>query len=228
MFQLSASDYGDIRKDTKRMEHIESLAFVLRQLLGEQLLPNDVELVQLYGKMLVNSFNILDNDLNSIGTGIYLGVSVTDHRCTPNAVVTFDGTTLCMRSIQPMKTNDFSKIFISYVDLMESAEQRKRQLRETYYFDCQCPRCLEPTEELRMNAAACPNSQCAAALDLRSSVLEPIEMCTDCGSSVSADYVRRFREILELTKSSIAEMKHTACEYYEMDKLFSHLCSSNW
>lgn len=194
------------------MEHIESLAFVLRQLLGDQLLPNDVELVQLYGRQLVNAFNILDHDLNSIGTGIYLGVSVTDHSCAPNAVVTFDGITLCMRSTQPMRSIDFAQVFISYVDLLETGEQRRRQLRETYYFECKCERCLDGTEEARMNAAACPNARCGAALDLRPEVAEPAEQCAACGANVPMDYVRNFREILELTKSSIAEMKHTACE----------------
>lgn len=35
--------------------------------------------------------------MNPVGTGIYLGVSVTDHSCKPNAVATFEGTTLYMR-----------------------------------------------------------------------------------------------------------------------------------
>lgn len=38
--------------------------------------------------------------MNSIGTGIYLNASIIDHSCDPNAVISFDGTTIVVRSIQ--------------------------------------------------------------------------------------------------------------------------------
>lgn len=61
-------------------------------------------------QMLVNAFNILDQEMNSIGTGIYLGVSITDHNCTPNAVATFDGTTIFVRVIEDLPRLDWSKV----------------------------------------------------------------------------------------------------------------------
>lgn len=60
--------------------------------------------------MIVNAFNILDQEMNSIATGIYLGVSVTDHSCKPNAVATFDGTTLFIRTIEDLPSVDWSKV----------------------------------------------------------------------------------------------------------------------
>lgn len=119
--------------------------------------------------MIVNAFNILDQEMNSIGTGIYLGVSVTDHSCIPNAVATFDGTTLHIRTIADLPSVDWSKvniffefnalcyrsviaisnlqlllnqIFISYVDLMDTTETRRHDLEKNYYFLCKCERCL--------------------------------------------------------------------------------------
>lgn len=66
--------------------------------------------------MIVNAFNILDQEMNSIGTGIYLGVSVTDHSCKPNAIATFDGTTLYIRTIEDLPSIDWSKVWAySYV-----------------------------------------------------------------------------------------------------------------
>lgn len=65
--------------------------------------------------MTVNAFNILDQEMNSIGTGIYLGVSVTDHSCKPNAVATFDGTTLYIRTIEDLTSVDWSKVLTSLV-----------------------------------------------------------------------------------------------------------------
>lgn len=92
--------------------------------------------------MLVNAFNILDSDMNSIGTGIYLGVSITDHSCQPNAVATFDGITINVRATRAIPKLDWSLIFISYVDLMNTAEHRQQELMQNYFFLCQCARCL--------------------------------------------------------------------------------------
>lgn len=64
-------------------------------------------------QMIVNAFSILDQEMNSIATGIYLGVSVTDHSCAPNAVATFNGTTLFIRTIQDLPSIDWSKVGIA-------------------------------------------------------------------------------------------------------------------
>lgn len=64
--------------------------------------------------MCVNSFSICDQELHSIGTGIYLAASVVDHSCKPNAVVTFEGTTLIMRALETLPVLDWSKV-ISHI-----------------------------------------------------------------------------------------------------------------
>lgn len=56
--------------------------------------------------MCINAFNILDNNLNTIGTGIYLAASVLNHSCVPNATATFDGTTLRVGAITDIEHTD--------------------------------------------------------------------------------------------------------------------------
>lgn len=53
---------------------------------------------------------MLDSEMNSIGTGIYLGASVIDHSCTPNAVAVFQGTTLSIRAVENIRLFDWSKV----------------------------------------------------------------------------------------------------------------------
>lgn len=60
--------------------------------------------------MCVNSFSICTQELQSVGTGIYLAASVVDHSCKPNAVVTFEGTTLYMRALEEFSFLDWSKV----------------------------------------------------------------------------------------------------------------------
>lgn len=51
MFVLYFSDYSDIKKDSKRMEHFTSLCAVLMEYLGEGALPNSAELLGMYGRV---------------------------------------------------------------------------------------------------------------------------------------------------------------------------------
>lgn len=60
--------------------------------------------------MCINSFNILDNDMNSIGTGIYLTASILDHSCEPNAVAVFEGTTIHIRTIKSIPNFQWNNV----------------------------------------------------------------------------------------------------------------------
>lgn len=44
-------DYNEIKCDPKRLEHLESLRAVLTDLLGNLLVPNEAELLSMYGRV---------------------------------------------------------------------------------------------------------------------------------------------------------------------------------
>lgn len=60
-------------------------------------------------QMCVNSFNICDKEMKSVGTGIYLGASILDHSCDPNAIALFNGTTIYIRTVKDIENFDWSK-----------------------------------------------------------------------------------------------------------------------
>lgn len=60
--------------------------------------------------MCVNSFNICNQEFQSLGTGIYLGASIVDHSCKPNALATFEGTTLYIRALETIPNLDWTKV----------------------------------------------------------------------------------------------------------------------
>lgn len=111
-------------------------------------------------QMVVNTFCILDSEMQSIGTGMYLAASVVDHSCDPNAVAVFERTTLNIRTLVDIPSLDWNKVFISYVDLMRLPEERQNDLQETYYFLCQCKRCLDIEELNLMTGSVCQNEEC--------------------------------------------------------------------
>lgn len=199
-------DYPDIKADEKRMEHLECLTSVLKELLGEEMVPNQSELMGIYGRLVVNGFNILDPEMNSVATGLYLGVSVTDHSCVPNAIVTFEGTTLFIRTLNDLPCLDWSKIFISYIDLMSTADDRRIELKSNYYFWCSCSKCIDEKESLEMLAAACPNQNCPEMVDLSN------DKCFNCDEPIKMDRRTEFREVMEFSKMHLLNMKEIACK----------------
>jgi len=120
--------------------------------------------------MVVNTFSILDGEMQSLGTGLYLAASIVDHSCNPNAVAVFEGTTITIRALEDFPILDWSKIFISYVDLMKLPEERQMELNDTYYFVCQCTRCLDIDEYGLMTASCCPNENCFSTIPFGSMV----------------------------------------------------------
>lgn len=64
--------------------------------------------------MCINAFNILDDNLNTIGTGIYLAASILNHSCIPNAAATFDGITLRIGAVVDIEHTDPELVIIHY------------------------------------------------------------------------------------------------------------------
>uniref|UniRef100_A0A182NUR0 MYND-type domain-containing protein n=1 Tax=Anopheles dirus TaxID=7168 RepID=A0A182NUR0_9DIPT len=205
-----------IRQDAKRMEHFGTLFVVLQRLLDEAAMPSKVELLRIYGKMCINTFNILDSEMSTIGTGMYIGASIIDHSCRPNVMVSFDGETLNMRLLEdfPEPELDFSKLFISYIDLIDTSDVRREQLSERYYFLCDCERCRDVQEQKRMNGAACPKADCQESLDMDGPELDRCPTCTTPIAPADRD---TFNDISNFTREHLARMKNVA--YLDVSRL---------
>ncbi len=64
-----------------------------------------------------------------------------NHSCNPNAVVSFDGPTLQVRSLRAIGVDE--EILIAYVDVTDNPWHRQDELRERYFFTCTCIDCKE-------------------------------------------------------------------------------------
>ena len=108
-FKDLVDHYDDIltsnRKDAANAYYEEILRF-----LGMEDAPDPDFFLECYGRMAVNSFHILDENHEGIGTALYLGPSVMDHSCQPNAAVNFDGRNIVVRSLIDRPTVDFNEV----------------------------------------------------------------------------------------------------------------------
>jgi len=97
---------------------------------------------EIYGRLLINSFEVSGEEDEKLGWALYLGPSIMDHSCVPNAEVNFRGKKIIVKSKVTSTHIDLRKIFISYIDITASTTQRRQKLRKYYHFDCICQRCL--------------------------------------------------------------------------------------
>ena len=161
--------------------------------------------------MAVNSFNVLDSEMNSIGTAMYLAASILDHNCQPNAVATFDGPKLNIRTTVDMPYLNWDNVFISYIDLIDDTETRRGTLKKNYYFLCTCSKCvLHDKDEVNLYPALCP--QC------RSPYYVSQGSCSNghCYYVATKEFKEEYQEITDFSKFQITQMSNTACKNFAL------------
>ncbi|XP_060083829.1 histone-lysine N-methyltransferase SMYD3-like [Ylistrum balloti] len=194
-FSKFQSHSDEIKSDKNRMEQLSKIVFTLRKLLGDTTLPPADDLLEIFGKMVINSFTVCDGEMQSIGVAIYLSPSLLDHSCEPNAVATFQGTKLIVRATQNILEPSPANICISYVDQLETIEERQKQLQEQYYFTCQCNRCQDKGLNGEMLSVRCQSGHCQGYhRRLEDDKFGDCRGCGYQGNTIRADDVENFYE----------------------------------
>ncbi|KAG1704470.1 Histone-lysine N-methyltransferase SMYD3 [Nymphon striatum] len=150
MFADLESHVEEISADEKRRMLFSKMCSTLKIFLGEDNIPSPLDLLSIFGKMVINSLTITTGDLRSVGVGLYLGLSRFNHSCKPNAAVNFEGTTAAVRTITDLPSKDLNQIFITYIDQLCDRSERRKSLRDQYYFTCQCDACNDPNHDAKM------------------------------------------------------------------------------
>lgn len=211
-FKDLMSHYKELKEDKKRMEHFLTICEVLKEYLSDTILPNPVELLGIYGRMCINSFNIVNGEMQAVGTGIYLAPSILDHSCSPNAVVTFEGIELRLQMIQDLPVLNWDSIKISYIDLLNSNADRLNELKERYYFDCDCPRCNSDDIDKYQYALKCPS--CSSPVPVKKK-----EKSSVCACKYKLDEVQhsKFWDAVDFSEQQLRLMHDT--NYWDVCKM---------
>jgi SET and MYND domain-containing protein len=148
--------------------------------------PPKEEVLEMFGRHKVNSFNIMDAIANeAIAMSLYIDASAIDHSCSPNAAISFSGKTLFVRSITEDPNLSFEDVRIAYTDTMADTATRRVKLREKYYFECGCVACeTDPSglDLLKQSAMRCPRCQSAVHAAKEDADLK----CLKCSESLDA------------------------------------------
>ncbi|CAG5135865.1 unnamed protein product [Candidula unifasciata] len=110
-FSELMSHADKIKVDPTRSEQFRTAADFLRAYAhGILRLPSDDVLLDIFGKMVINTFTIADEMLQDVGVAVYTSPSVLDHRCWPNAVATFDGRKVIVRAVDNITGDSLSDV----------------------------------------------------------------------------------------------------------------------
>lgn len=202
------SHYSEIKKHGECYNIQE-----LWKLAGNQIeLPNHEVLLDIYGKMIINSFLIPDEYLNKIGTGLYLSTSKLDHCCAPNCVYTYNGTEQIIRALTYIEQPSPDKMFVTYIDNAMPSWERRLQLNENYYFYCQCSWCVDEAKNIDrlMTSVKCPNSWCFGFFGITKDDTGQIQLlsCSSCGKTdFPIEYAREIVRLWVYGTKRIKELK---------------------
>ncbi|KAL3171624.1 hypothetical protein MRX96_013815 [Rhipicephalus microplus] len=111
--------------------------------LDDKYLPEPEVGLEIYGKMIINSYCICSDEHTPIGTGLYIGPSILDHSCSPNAHAVYEGHKLHLRAAKDINCSNVGGIRVSYIDVMAPRKVRQEELRSQYYFECKCVKCSD-------------------------------------------------------------------------------------
>ena len=220
---LMSNENALIRESPNRVEAFNTYLHVLQECFPSNAvpsmktvlrveLPSKPELLEIFGRVITNSFNIMDDEYQSIGIGLYLAASVFDHSCDPNTAIIFKGKELIARYIGNQNGNtvdsaEFNDLRISYTNLLNTTKQRQIELREQYYFDCACIKCfrdnkfgdrqvasnlkhqeIELAKEGSLICINCKNYIAISQLSL------PEICCQNCKSTVPFDQIQQHKK----------------------------------
>ncbi|XP_075544317.1 histone-lysine N-methyltransferase SMYD3-like [Dermacentor variabilis] len=141
------SHSNDIMNDAVMLPKFHASWATVKYILGEENVPPLLDGLEIFGKMVINRFCITDSDLKPVGQGLYIGASIFDHSCDPDAAYVFEGTRLTVRATRSLSVNSVREIYICYVDKLLLKEDRIAALQRQYYFTCNCIFCKEDARD---------------------------------------------------------------------------------
>lgn len=95
--------------------------------------------------MATNGIRVTLPDDTPIGICFDPVMALANHSCRANAAVVFNGRTASLRAMTDIKQGE--EIFVSYIGVTQPTINRRKELRERYFFTCQCQKCSKDENE---------------------------------------------------------------------------------
>eukprot|EP00249_Psilotum_nudum_P015021 c25124_g1_i1 orf=280-1665(-) len=174
------------------------------------------EVTENFCRFACNAHIICDEELRPLGIGLFPVLSIINHSCHPNSIIMFEGKHAVIRAIETIEAG--TEVTVSYVELGASTTTRQKELKEQYFFNCNCLRCMNPgnlegtAEDGFLEGFRCLNGTCKGALVLYSGGKRSLA-CQACG------FVRMESEVQKEVKEAENALKE-ANDFFSSGKIY--------
>lgn len=131
----------------------------LGKVLSKADMPSLENFINMYSKILVNSFSLRSDRTTMpehFGTGVYLVASLLNHSCKPNCTVVFQGRQLSVVATKEIPAGYIPNVaFITYVNSLDDTATRQEQLTSTWHFTCRCSLCSNDKLDRQKHSMRC-------------------------------------------------------------------------
>lgn len=90
-------------------------------------------------KIRVNTSAFVNSYRDANNFVLYITCNCFKHSCVPNALVLAFGTQMNVKALKDIKADE--EVFISYIELNQTREERQQDLKKKFLDECACPRC---------------------------------------------------------------------------------------
>lgn len=94
------------------MEEFDELYTDLVKFMGKKKVPDKDEVFEIFLRLIINSYCINAGPFDSIGTGLYLAISVLDHSCSPNLIYVHVGPKMIVTAVKDIPDCNWKKVSI--------------------------------------------------------------------------------------------------------------------
>ncbi len=198
-FQDLLSHVKEIRKSQNQMRVFNSCYTKLGYFFdGFGGVPIKEEVLEIFGKIQINSFgNNGTGGFGSAGICLYLESSAIDHSCSPNAEVGQLGKKMLIRCVKD-EPGEFPQVRVSYCDMLLLREERRKFLKESYYFDCECKECSDKDSVREACGRACVRCPwCSKGVPLNVHDKVDDVTCRHCKKVVPRDHMVAYWQMRE-------------------------------
>lgn len=193
--------HNDLRRQTQmwRIYQVNIVQF-LRNVCGLANQFSEEEIHAACGVLDVNAFEIrLPGSKRQQILGLFPIASMMSHRCVSNTHHVIDSNTyeMTVRASVPIKKGE--QLFTTYTLPLDGTNDRRSVLRQSKMFECDCPRCSDPTECLTfLSALRCPRCPIGIMLPIRPLEENETEwQCSPCSYQLDAAVVTQLIDQLK-------------------------------
>lgn len=171
--------------------------------------PHTVDSIShILGVINCNGFMMSDQrGLQAVGVGLFPNLCLVNHDCWPNCTVILNNGKIELRSLGKISPGE--EVTVSYVDYLNLSEDRRRFLKQQYFFDCTCEHCTNKTkDDLKMagtevEGVPVPEEKVKEITEYSRKMLEKMEQ-----ARIEANYnevVKVCREVVEKQENVLAD-----------------------